>query len=102
MSAAAGTAPEAGQVRLASRVDINGFATGAVQVAVGGRFGAVCSGGFDDTDATVACRQLGYVGGSVLVSLADETYSAEYEFLSEGFKERVVAVRKHPRLFSFS
>ena len=46
-----------------SRVDVNGFATGAVQVFCEGAWGAVCTTNFDDTDAAVACRQLGFSAG---------------------------------------
>lgn len=43
---------------------MNGFATGAVQVFHNGAFGAVCNEGFDAAAADVACRQLGFVGGT--------------------------------------
>ena len=46
-----------------SRVDVNGFATGAVQVFCEGAWGAVCTSNFDDIDAAVACRQLGFSAG---------------------------------------
>eukprot|EP00892_Ulva_mutabilis_P011614 jgi/Ulvmu1/8825/UM049_0005.1 len=54
---------EEGAARLVSRVDVNGYATGALQVFCEGAWGAVCSAGFDDVDAAVACRQLGFIGG---------------------------------------
>ena len=54
---------EEGALRLVSRVDVNGFATGAVQVFMDGAWGAVCTAGFDDVDAAVACRQLGFTAG---------------------------------------
>eukprot|EP00892_Ulva_mutabilis_P005895 jgi/Ulvmu1/3678/UM017_0093.1 len=53
-----------GELRLVSREDINGYATGAVQVFLGGQWGAVCSARFDDRDAAVACRQLGFLSGT--------------------------------------
>ena len=56
-------AGEEGAARLVSRVDVNGFATGALQVFCEGAWGAVCSSNFDSIDATVACRQLGFGGG---------------------------------------
>ena len=46
-----------------SRVDVNGFATGALQVFIEGAWGAVCSSNFDNVDAAVACRQLGFSAG---------------------------------------
>lgn len=55
---------EEGSLRLVGRVDINGFATGAVQVFHDGAFGAVCVEGFDAAAADVACRQMGFVGGT--------------------------------------
>ena len=57
------SAGEEGAVRLVSRVDVNGFATGALQVFCEGAWGAVCTSNFDDTDALVACRQLGFTAG---------------------------------------
>lgn len=56
-----------GDVRLVSEVAVNGFTTGAVQVHVGGRFGAVCSSGFGAADAAVVCRQLGFSGPSAVL-----------------------------------
>lgn len=55
---------EEGDLRLAGQVEINGFVTGALQVFIGGAFGAVCFTTFDSTDADVACRQMGFVGGA--------------------------------------
>eukprot|EP00892_Ulva_mutabilis_P004969 jgi/Ulvmu1/2844/UM144_0009.1 len=57
-----------GDLRLVDRVDINGFATGALQVFHDGAYGAVCSNNFDDTDAHVACRQMGFIGGANLAN----------------------------------
>ncbi|KAG2426916.1 hypothetical protein HXX76_012702 [Chlamydomonas incerta] len=39
---------------------------GHVQVFLQGDWGTVCSAGWDDADADVACRQLGYAAGSAL------------------------------------
>lgn len=50
-------------MRLVSRVDVNGFATSAVQVFCEGSWGAVCTSNFDHTDADIACRKLGFSGG---------------------------------------
>ena len=56
-------AGEEGAARLVSRVDVNGFATGAVQVFCEGAWGTVCNSRFGERDAAVACRQLGFSTG---------------------------------------
>ena len=56
-------------MRLVSRVDVNGFASGALQVLCKGAWGAVCTSNFDDRDALVACRQLGFTAGRRLPKL---------------------------------
>eukprot|EP00892_Ulva_mutabilis_P012708 jgi/Ulvmu1/980/UM103_0007.1 len=60
-----------GDLRLVGRVDINGFATGALQLYHDGEFGAVCAKEFDAPDAAVACRQLGFDDGVVIRPLPD-------------------------------
>lgn len=52
-----------GDLRIVDRVDLNGYATGALQVFLNGGWGAVCSNTFDPIDAGVACRQMGFIGG---------------------------------------
>lgn len=59
----AGEDPPEGAVRMVNRLDINGYATGTLQIFLEGDWGAVCSSGFDDQDAQVACRQLGFAAG---------------------------------------
>lgn len=73
-------------------MDINGYATGALHVFSGDAYGAVCSQSFDNKDADVACRQLGFVGGSVLRSLAGEQGSSGSDFLSEEFRSSILKV----------
>lgn len=58
-----GSAGEEGMVRFVDRVNVNGYATGTLQVFCEGAWGAVCSLNFDDRDAQVACRQLGFPSG---------------------------------------
>ena len=53
-------------MRLVSRVDVNGYATGALQVFCEGAWGGVCNSNFGNSDALVACRQLGFRTGVAL------------------------------------
>eukprot|EP00892_Ulva_mutabilis_P004913 jgi/Ulvmu1/2794/UM141_0001.1 len=64
---------EEGELRLVGRVDVNGFATGGVQVFLNGAFGAVCTQNFGAPEARIACRQLGFPSGVVLRSILSET-----------------------------
>ena len=72
-------------LRLADRLDINGYATGAVQVFHNGAWGAVCSNTFDASAAQVACRQMGFIGGRMLPLAIDRRFildSSDLEVLS--------------------
>ena len=73
------TAAEEGDLRIISRVDINGFATGALQVFHNGAFGAVCNNQFSAVDADVACRQLGFTGGTSLPLALDRDLSVNQQ-----------------------
>ena len=54
-----------GDVRL---VHSNSLLIGRVEICVNGTWGTICSDYWDDEDASVVCRQLGYSGeGTVLV-----------------------------------
>ena len=48
---------------MAGRVNVNGFAFGGLQIFCKGAWGTVCTSNFDDRDALVACRQLGFTTG---------------------------------------
>lgn len=56
---------EEGDLKLVGRMDVNVYATGAVQVFQDGAFVAVCKTCFDAVAANVACRQLGFMSGTV-------------------------------------
>lgn len=54
-----------GDLRLVGRTDLGGgFVGGSLQAFIGGSFGSVCDFQFGPPDADMACRQLGFVGGS--------------------------------------
>lgn len=64
-----------GDLRIVDREERNGYVSGALQVFIDGAFGAICSSSFDPVDAGVACRQLGFVGGTALPLAVDRRYS---------------------------
>lgn len=61
-------------------MEVNGFATGALQVFLDGAFGAVCAPSFDSIDAGVACRQLGFADGvAAPLAVSGEVFGPEIE-----------------------
>lgn len=68
-----------GGLRLVDRIDVNGYATGSLQVFLNGAWGAVCSNEFNRIAADVACRQLGFSGGTFLRNHARRQISRRQE-----------------------
>lgn len=96
--------PEEGDLRLAGRVDINGFATGALQVFIDGGFGGVCINNFGARDADVACRQMGFVGGAYLDNAVDPDQvaaSTEVCLVLQHFSSMCSRSDGLPRTYSF-
>ncbi|GFR39709.1 hypothetical protein Agub_g188 [Astrephomene gubernaculifera] len=48
------------------QVRVNGTASGRVEVCLNGTWGSVCDDGWDDQDAQVACRNMGFSYGTAL------------------------------------
>lgn len=76
---------EEGDLRLVARRELNGYTVGALQAFVGGAFGTVCGAFFSNSEADVACRQLGFVGGGIS------------PFADEALTEAELVVRPCPR-----
>ena len=51
-------------MRLVSGQTVGGATTGALQLLCDGAWGAVCKANFGNSDAVVACRQLGFAAGA--------------------------------------
>ena len=69
-----------GELRLANPTIANGTISGRLEVNLEGVWGTVCSDYFDNLDAQVACRQLGY-GTKCKYSVSEE----RYRMVTEGF-----------------
>lgn len=54
-----------GDLRL---VDGTTFMEGRLEVCLNGAWGTVCNRGWDDMEATVVCRQLGYVSAGMNIA----------------------------------
>ena len=60
------TAPRNGDLRLArGSITSRSYSSGRLEIYINGQWGTVCDDFFANTDANVACRQLGFTGGSI-------------------------------------
>lgn len=57
-----------GDVRLVDEATVAQWRTGRLEVFLEGSWSQVCGGGFGGADAAVACRQLGFGGGTLAVT----------------------------------
>ena len=59
------TEPRYGDLRLVrGRIADSKFSSGRVEIFINGVWGTVCDDFFDQLDANVACKQLGYAGAT--------------------------------------
>ncbi len=56
-----------GDLRLESGVSFNNLTTGRVEICFGGEWGTVCNNQWDTPDASVVCRQLGFIQCTYIV-----------------------------------
>ena len=66
---------EEGDVRLVEQSTVSNWVQGRLEVFFEGSWSQVCADDFDGTDATVACRQLGFTAGT---GLSSELLSLDY------------------------
>ncbi len=65
-----------GTIRLNNDGDRARLNSGRLEIYVNGVWGTVCDDGFGSSEATVACRELGFTGGALFYdSVADLRYN---------------------------
>lgn len=52
-----------GAIRVSETGSLQYVLTSVLEICVNGMFGGICNRGFDDVDAIVACRFIGYTDG---------------------------------------
>ena len=50
------------------------FSSGRLEIYINGQWGTICDDHFDQTDATVACKQLGFLGAVTYGTSASNGY----------------------------
>ena len=50
---------------------VGGYTLGRIEICKNGEWGTICSDGWDNTDAGVACRQLGFKAEGIAIQFSN-------------------------------